>query len=126
MGRPSFKDLDYEICFYEGVLAKRPDFIEALMALGDLYTKRGLFDKGLCVDQKLLALKPRDPVVLYNLACSYSLTGDIENALASLRTAVECGYRDLDHIMNDGDLNNLRDDDRFFTFIEDLKSRRNP
>ena len=41
------QDMDFQIRFIEAVLEKTPGFIEALIALGDLYTKRGLHQKRL-------------------------------------------------------------------------------
>ena len=37
------EDLDFEIKFCEGLIAKKPDFVEALVLLGDLYTKKGMY-----------------------------------------------------------------------------------
>ncbi len=124
--RPKNKDsdnMDFEIRFYEGVLNKQPNFIEALMALGDLYTRKGEFAKGLIVDQKLARLRPEDPIVHYNLACSYSLLQDIDKAFEALQKAVEKGYCDVDYMLKDRDLANLRQDKRFKQYIEKLKSK---
>ena len=60
--------LDFEIQFYEGVLEKNNDFTQALIVLGDLYTRKGLYEKGLMIDKRLAFLKPEDPIVFYNLA----------------------------------------------------------
>jgi len=102
------KDEQFEIHFLEGVLGKAPNFIEALISLGDLYTKQGLFEKGLAVDQRLVKLRPEDPTVLYNLACSYSLVGKLDKAFAVIQIAVDKGYEDLDRLKKDNDLKNLR------------------
>ena len=51
------EDLDFEIQFYQNVLKRKPDFIQALMVLGDLYTKKSLCKEGLAVDLKLAQLK---------------------------------------------------------------------
>ena len=39
------KDLDFEIDFFEQLLKKKPDFIQALTALGNAYTQRGDYKK---------------------------------------------------------------------------------
>lgn len=110
-------DMDFEIAFYEGILQKRQNFEQVLMALGDLYTKRGMFQKGLGIDKKLCVLRPKDPTILYNLACSYSLLCDFDKAFSLLKKAVECGYDDFDFLMEDSDLDNLRNEARFPEFI---------
>ena len=42
--KPKQDDTDFEIRFYESLLEKKPDFIEALAALGDLYTHKGFYE----------------------------------------------------------------------------------
>ena len=106
--RRELRDLDIEISFLEGVARRDPDFVEALQLLGDSYTKRGQFDAGLQVDEQLSKLLPGDPMVLYNLACSYTLTKRQEQAVLTLLRAIECGYHDFKWLMKDPDLQNLR------------------
>lgn len=102
------EDLDFEIKFYEGLLDKNPDFTPALFALSDVYSKKGLLEKGLLIDKRLASLKPDDPIIFYNLACDYSLLNQLENSLSCLTQALSLGYEDLEHLQNDPDLENLR------------------
>ena len=92
-------DPQFEISFYEKILERSPDFIEALMCLGDLYTKEGFFEKGLRVDERLGQLRPKDATVFYNLACSYSLMADVPAAERSIRRAIELGYQDFEYLL---------------------------
>jgi len=117
------EDFDFEIKFYEGIIERKPDFIEALSALGDLYTKKGLFEQGLKIDQRLAALRPDNDLILYNLACSYSLTNNLDASLQTIKKAIECGYRDFRFLEKDNDLVNLRRDSRFQEFWTSLKTR---
>jgi len=112
---------DFEISFYEGLIQKKPDFLEALFLLGDLYTKKGLYKKGLKIDKKLLKLRPLDPTVHYNLACDYSLLKKIDSSLKALRKALELGFRDFRLIEKDPDLEFLRKDKRFELLILEFK-----
>ena len=64
------RDLDIEIRFLEGILEGDPQYIEALEAIASDYTERGLYAKGLDVDLRITALKPKDPLAHYNLGCS--------------------------------------------------------
>lgn len=114
-------DLDFEISFYEGVLKKRPYFIQALSALGNAYTVRGDYEKGLEIDLVLSRLRGDDPVVQYNLACSYSLLGEIDDAFKTLKQAIMLGYDDFDYLRRDPDLENLRKDRRFEALFKALK-----
>ncbi|MCB9747200.1 MAG: hypothetical protein H6755_02205 [Candidatus Omnitrophica bacterium] len=115
------RNINFEIEFYEGVLNKTPDFFEALCALGDLYTKKGHYQKGLQIDKRLVRIRPNDPVVLYNLACSYSLLNDVDQAFDNLQRAITLGYDDLYHLEHDDDLNNLRKNDKFRQYLDGLK-----
>lgn len=115
--------LDFEIKFYEGILKQRPNFIQALSALADNYTKRGLFDQGLAVDKQLASLRPDEPVVWYNLSCSYSLLNNIEEGLYALEKAIRLGYADFYFMEKDADLENLRKDSRFKDLILNFKKK---
>ena len=121
MGRRlKFDQMDFEITFFERLLEKKPDFIEAMEALADLYTKRGAFTKGLILDEKIKKIKPYDPIVYYNLACSYSLLNEIDKALDTIQRAIKLGYDDLRHLEIDPDLENLRKDNRFQKLIRQI------
>jgi tetratricopeptide (TPR) repeat protein len=112
------RDLEVKITFFEGVVRRDPRFVEALQILGDHYTQRGKYDHSLKVDQQLSRLEPRNPLVFYNLACSYSLNGDFGLAAASLDKALTLGYRDFKWLARDPDLRQLRKHP-FFRSIED-------
>ena len=95
------------------ILQERPVHLEALEMAANHYTELGYFADGLRLDERLAALKPDDPGILYNLACSLSLTGNIDGALHALKQAVNKGYRDAGHMASDRDLGPLRKDPRF-------------
>jgi len=102
------RDLDVEIGFFEGLVSRDPSYVEALQILGDTYTRRGKFVDGLKVDEHLSKLRPDDPLVLYNLACSYALTRRHEQAISALIRAIDHGYADFRWIAKDPDLKALR------------------
>ncbi len=118
------EDLDFEINFFERFLEKKPDYVQALVALGDAYTKRGWYEKGLEVDKRLADLRPDDPLVFYNLACSYSLINSIGDASWALKKALDLGYRDFRWIEKDPDLENLRKSPEYQLMIEAKKGKR--
>jgi len=65
----------------------------------------------------ILALVPDDYVALYNLACAYSLLGDKHNGAMYLLKAYDAGFRDIEHIKNDPDLENIRDTEIYKSII---------
>jgi tetratricopeptide (TPR) repeat protein len=113
---------DFEREFFEGVLKADPCEEGALTVLGHAYTAAGEIGKGLEIDQRLSRLRPDDPIVFYNLACSLSLMGRLDEAFDALNRAVSLGYRDLEHLMEDPDMENVRRDRRF----EAVRRRMSP
>ena len=114
-------DPQFEIAFYENILKNSPGFIEALVALAELYTKEGLYDKGLELDRRLAELRPDDAVIQYNLACSLSLKGDVPAAFGAMKRAILNGYEDFSHLEKDQDLLNLLSDPGFQDYYRGLK-----
>lgn len=63
----------------------------------------------------------------YDAACSFALAGDTENAffhLFYLAEKITRKYDDLDHILNDSDLNSLQNDIRWNELIEKIKANK--
>ncbi len=108
LSRTEQRDLDIEIGFLEGLTRRDPNYIDALQVLGDDYTRRGRLEEGLHVDLQLARLRPADPLVHYNLACSYALTGQPEAAYHALTRALDHGYRDFRWLAKDPDLAGFR------------------
>ena len=114
------RDLDIEIQFLEGVIERDRRYVEALQLLGDDYTRRGRFKDGLKVDRRLARLCPSDPLVHYNLACSFSLSEDFRIAANALRKAIHYGYRDFDHLRKDSDLEPLRQNEIYAVIEQEI------
>jgi tetratricopeptide (TPR) repeat protein len=127
LSRRERNDLDVKIAFMEGIVRREPGYIEALQILGDDYTRRGKFADGLKIDEQLSQLQPADPLVRYNLACSYSLTGNYDQAIATLEQALNLGYRDFRWLARDPDLMELREHPLYKTIrakVKRLKSKK--
>lgn len=107
------EDLEFEIDFFEKVLSDNPKYTEAMIQLGNAYAKKGMLNKSLVIDKKLIELHPKDPLVFYNLSCNYSLMGKKKLSLDMLEKAVDLGYYDYEHLKNDPDLDNVRRSLRF-------------
>jgi tetratricopeptide (TPR) repeat protein len=108
LSREEERILDLQIDFMEGIVRRDPGYVDALQILGDDYTRRGQFAAGLRVDEQLAQLRPENPIVHYNLACSYSLTGNFNQAAAALDRAIALGYRDFKWLNRDPDLAEFR------------------
>lgn len=119
--REQQRALDVQIEFMEGVVRRDPRYVEALQLLGDNYTKRGRYSEGLVVDERLAQLEPENPLVFYNLACSYSLTDQCERAADAIEKALELGYTDFKWLAKDPDLKKLRVHPRYKQIRETIK-----
>jgi tetratricopeptide (TPR) repeat protein len=117
-------EVKLELEFCESVLDTIPEDIDTLKVIGHRYTEAGEYEKGLIADLKLSKLQPQDPLVWYNLACSYSLLQKEEEAVRALQAAVDRGYDDLLHMESDKDLNNIRDEEAFKKIIQNLYFRK--
>ena len=122
--RDEKRNLDVEIEFIEGVVKRDPQYVDALQILGDDYTKRGRFVDGLSVDEQLAHLRPQDATVLYNLACSYSLTDRIAEAFNALHRALAAGYNDFKWLAQDPDLDALRKHPLYKEVRDKIKAAR--
>ena len=119
------RDLDIKIQFIEGLVRRDPDYVDALQLLGDHYTRRGRFTDGLQVDERLARLEPQNPLVFYNLACSYSLTGEFDRAVFALNRALDLGYRDFHWLARDPDLKKLRAQPAFLELKKKIRHLKN-
>ncbi|HVY62788.1 MAG TPA: TlpA disulfide reductase family protein, partial [Planctomycetota bacterium] len=59
----------------------------------------------------------------YNSACAWSLKGEKEKALASFEKALDAGFEDWDHIVEDTDLDNIRKEPRFAAAVKSHKEK---
>jgi tetratricopeptide (TPR) repeat protein len=114
--------LDFELDFYGGILDRNPCYVDALRAHANNLTLKGRYAEGLQVDKRLVQLRPNDPLAHYNLACSYALLKRPEQAIKTLRRAVELGYRDFRYMREDRDLDSIRHDPRFRQLMREYEN----
>ena len=100
--------VDFQIEFYERILARNPDQVHVLRALGELLPLRGRYARSLEVNRRLVSLVPHDYLAHYNLACSLAMQGAPAQAIQELGRAIAYGYDDFDHLEIDPDLDGLR------------------
>ena len=115
--------LDFELDFFSGILKRHPDYVDVLRVLGNLLTLKGRYAEGLQIDRRLVQLRPGDALAHYNLACSYALLKRPDQALKTLRRAVELGYRDFRYMREDRDLDSIRHDPRFRQLLREYENR---
>lgn len=105
--------LDFDIRFYDAILDRSPNYLDVLRCQGGLLARKGLNERSLEIDRRLVSLVPDDEVAHYNLACNLALAGRTPESLAHLRTALQLGYKDFRYLVMDGDLDAVRDTDEY-------------
>ncbi|HUQ20746.1 MAG TPA: protein kinase [Gemmatimonadaceae bacterium] len=90
-----------------------PDDARACNLGAGIHATLGDSAKALEYAERSLAIDPEDPMLLYNVACTYSNLGKMDDALSCLERAVDKGFGHKEWIDHDSDLNPLRDSPRF-------------
>ncbi|MBI2411799.1 MAG: tetratricopeptide repeat protein [Deltaproteobacteria bacterium] len=90
------KDYAKAIEYYEKAIAADPVYVEALLGEAVAYRETGELAKALAaarkaalVEEKVPSLKPRNPLIKFNLGNIYKEMGDLEAARAEWEAAVE-------------------------------------
>jgi predicted Zn-dependent protease len=106
------------------VRARLPQYPAVIETLGCLYTEMGRYQDGLQADRDMVSLQPTSPLAWYNLACSLSLTGQVNDAFQALEKAVALGYADAEWMQEDDDFAPIRSDPRFGRILARLMAGR--
>jgi len=57
----------------------------------------------------------------YNSGCMHSLLGKKQEAMASLRKAARLGFRDIEHLRNDPDLESVRAEQEYLEIVATIE-----
>ena len=101
-------------------LELNPDDARALYLGAGALVQLGDSERGLDWTRRAYAIDSEDPGVLYNVACSYSNMGRVDDAIACLEKAVQNGFGHREWFENDSDLDPLRGDERFQALMKRL------
>lgn len=110
--------LDEAVRNYKMALTHDRDIQEVYVNLSSAYLRMKSYDSAYSTLKTLEEKTPASPTLFYNYACYYSLTGQIEAGLTALRKATELGYKNVEEIKRDPDLENLRKDPKFAEWIK--------
>ena len=86
----------------------------------------GLHDKARELAERALKARPGAFATYYNVACAYSILGDLDDAIAMLDRAVQNGRGNLEWIGQDPDFDPLRNDPRFDAILDRIRAARLP
>ena len=101
-------------------LELNPDDARAYYLGAGALIQIGQRDKALQWARKALSGNDSDSMVLYNVACVYSLGDLIDEAIECLEKAVQNGFGHREWLEHDSDLDNIRNDSRFLALLRRL------
>jgi tetratricopeptide (TPR) repeat protein len=110
---------EFEIDFYDRVAQRNPSYVQVLRCLSELLARKGLYERSLTVDRRLVTLLPDDCLARYNLACSLAMSRRTSEAIDELRRAIERGYCDFGYLEVDSDLDALREDPAYRALLRE-------
>jgi serine/threonine protein kinase/tetratricopeptide (TPR) repeat protein len=101
-------------------LEMHPDDSRAVYLKSATLIELGHHEEGLQWADKAFETDPRDPYIVYGVACSYSRVGRIEEAVDYFEKSVTCGFAHKDWMEHDEDLDPLRDHPRFKAIVDGM------
>ena len=104
----------------ENHLQLYPDDARALYLGATAWCQLGERARALDWARRALAVDPEEPITLYNVACAYSLLGQVEEAVDTLIAAVTKGYTHKAWIQNDADFKPLHGHPRFQVLLDSM------
>jgi serine/threonine protein kinase/Flp pilus assembly protein TadD len=90
-----------------------PEDVRARVLLSSGLAEAGEVDESIRHLQTAVALRPNDPNILYNAACTYGVLARKTEALATLKKAIAAGWGNPNWAARDSDLDCLHDDPEF-------------
>lgn len=98
-----------------------PDDGRALSFGAYALVEQGQPDRARQWSERALDADRDEPAIMYNVACTYSLLGELDRAIELLNRSIEQGYGHRAWLSHDPDLAPLREDPRFKQLLEKLK-----
>jgi serine/threonine protein kinase len=105
--------LQRAILALEAQVLKVPEDARARSLLASYYARANRAEDASREMQFAITLRPTDPTMAYNAACTFAQLGAKSDSLASLRRSWELGYRDAAWVRRDPDLDSLHGDPEF-------------
>jgi TolB-like protein/Flp pilus assembly protein TadD len=100
-------------------LAKFPEDNRARMLYASSLARLGKDEKAREIVTKTTERHPNDSLIQYYAACVYTALGDLDKGVEAITRSVECGWKDLDWIRNDPDLNRIHDHPAYIKLMQE-------
>ncbi len=114
--------LQYQVALdiVERYMELNPDDARAATMRSTALCRLDRLDEGLHWAARAVQIDPEDAGVRYNVACTFSLAGRIDEAIGYLEDAVRVGFGNREWLERDPDLAPLREDARFKSLISGM------
>ncbi len=99
-----------------------PDDVPMLLDGASALAALGERQRSLEWASRILDKAGNDALVLYNLACLYSLAGEVTSALESLEKSYDAGLADPEWMRQDSDLDNIRTHARYKELVKRMEA----
>ncbi len=101
-------------------LELNPGDVRALSLAASALVETGAREEGLEWAERAVTLAPNETMLMYNVACLYSLAGEPDRSFDFLERAIETGLAHRAWLESDNDLDSIRDDPRFQAILEKI------
>ncbi len=104
-------------------LQRYPDDVRARVLLAADLATMGNEDAAMMHIKIAAAMRPNDPDILYNGACTYGLLGKKKESMDLFRRAIKSGYSHADWCLHDPDLKILHEDPEFLALVKEKRDK---
>ena len=98
-------------------LEQHPDDSRACIMAANAHANMQDAEKSALYAARAIAMDPEDPMLLYNVACLYSVLGRTDDCLTALEQAVNKGWGDKAWLEHDSDFDAVRQEPRYLALI---------
>jgi len=100
-------------------LSKNPEDARARMLYATSSARLGQFEKAKEIGKKTIEMNPTDSLLQYYAACLYVAIGEFEMAVEAITRSVQNGWKDIEWIKNDPDLDAIRNHPGYIELMKD-------
>jgi len=125
MAHRDLKDYPQSLVYLEAAADINPNSVTLQMALAWCYKRTDQLPRAISATEFAHQLDPKEPILMYNLACYLALAREKDQALNWLGQALRASPEILRMIPEESDFDPLREDPDFVKMIEMAETPRN-